>query len=419
VSVFGFEERELASLVRSVRPERPGADAPDGSLADEFAALVWTSIAEPGDRVCGALTRALGPGLALRLLIERVEPERIAAEVEAREATGEPRPALVAALRDALDRWQPRISARLAVRAIEQAARFRVGAILPQDPDWPRGLDDLGESAPAALWFRGDVERFRWFARSVAVVGARASTGYGDHVAAELTAGLGDRGVAIVSGGAYGIDGVAHRTALASDARTVAILAGGLDRFYPSGHDALLTRVAADGLVIAEVPCGTSPTRWRFLQRNRVLAAATIATIVVEAGARSGSLNTAGHAAQLGRRLGAVPGPVTSAASAGCHRLLREFDADCITSVDDALELAGLDVTEPGSAVDPAPRTDPPDVVRVLDALSPRQPMDAMSVAAAAGMSLGDVLAVLGPLELEGRARESERGWLRSTTVAT
>ncbi len=156
----------------------------------------------------------------------------------------------------------------------------------------------------------------------------------------EASAGLVDRGFAIVSGGAYGIDGMAHRAALASDGTTIAFLAGGIDRFYPLGHESLLTRIAQTGAVVSELPCGAAPTKWRFLQRNRLIAAASQATVVLEAGIRSGSLNTAGHAAALGRPLGAVPGPVTSPASAGCHRLLREFDAMCVVDADQMAELA-------------------------------------------------------------------------------
>ena len=133
---------------------------------------------------------------------------------------------------------------------------------------------------------------------------------------------------------------MAHRAALASDGTTIAFLAGGIDRFYPLGHESLLTRIAQTGAVVSELPCGAAPTKWRFLQRNRLIAAASQATVVLEAGIRSGSLNTAGHAAALGRPLGAVPGPVTSPASAGCHRLLREFDAVCVVDADQMAELA-------------------------------------------------------------------------------
>jgi DNA processing protein len=155
----------------------------------------------------------------------------------------------------------------------------------------------------------------------------------------ETVSAIAEAGVAIVSGAAYGIDGMAHRSALAVGGTTMAFLAGGVDRFYPSGHDALLGRIMDSGLVLAEAPCGYAPTKWRFLLRNRLIAASSQATVVMEAGWRSGSLNTANHAATLCRPLGVVPGPVTSASSAGCHRLLREYDAVCVTTASEMLEL--------------------------------------------------------------------------------
>ena len=203
------------------------------------------------------------------------------------------------------------------------------------------------------MWVRGRPDALAWSVPTIALVGARAATGYGEHVAMEASAGLVDRGFAIVSGGAYGIDGMAHRAALASDGTTIAFLAGGIDRFYPLGHESLLSRIAQTGAVVSELPCGAAPTKWRFLQRNRLIAAASQATVVLEAGIRSGSLNTAGHAAALGRPLGAVPGPVTSPASAGCHRLLREFDAVCVVDADQMAELAAARI-----AAEPRVRAD-------------------------------------------------------------
>src|SRR5690606_37776083 len=252
----------------------------------------------------------------------------------------------------------------------------------------------------------------------------------------ELAAGLVDRGYAIVSGAAYGVDGAAHRAALASRGTTVAFLAGGLDRFYPSGNEALITRVTDRGAAISEVPCGVAPTKWRFLQRNRLIAAASIATVVVEAGARSGSLNTAGHAAAVGRPLGAVPGPITSSASAGCHRLLREYDAVCVTTADEIAELAPL--PEPlGSIADGAdagtvhydpstveeaeargrrPAADPTGTrIRLLDALSARSPRSVDKVAALSGLAADRVRAELGLLSLEGAVRERAGGWVRAS----
>jgi DNA processing protein len=211
----------------------------------------------------------------------------------------------------------------------------------------------------------------------------------------------------------------------------VAILAGGVDRFYPSGHEALLTRIASEGAVISELPCGSPPTKWRFLQRNRLIAAASQATVVLEAGWRSGSLNTAGHAAQLGRPLGAVPGPVTSVASAGCHRLIREFNAELVTNAEQMAELVSGSRPELGETKAPAeradliersrtrtrdesPASDPtPDQTRVLDALSARSPREAGDIAARAGLSVAGVQSILGGLELEGVVIQRERGWVK------
>ncbi len=174
-------------------------------------------------------------------------------------------------------------------------------------------------------------------------MGARAATTYGEHVAMEFASALAAREITVTSGAAYGIDGAAHRGALAAGGATIAWLAGGVDRPYPMGHSDLIARIGRQegSAIVSEVAPGATPTKWRFLSRNRLLAATAAATVVVEAGWRSGSLNTAGHAVALGRTLGAVPGPITSAASAGCHRLLREFDAQVIGDVDDAYALLG------------------------------------------------------------------------------
>jgi DNA processing protein len=299
--------------------------------------------------------------------------------------------------------------------ALRQAARFGVRLLTPGVVGWPGSMADLGLHAPIALWARGTDAALASLSHSMALVGARSATGYGEHVTMEAAAGLVDRGFAIVSGAAYGIDGMAHRAALASQGQTIAILAGGVDRFYPSGHDTLLTRMAAEGAVISELPCGQPPTKWRFLQRNRLIAAASQATIVVEAGWRSGALNTAGHAAEIGRPLGAVPGPVTSAASAGCHRLIRDYNAILVTNAAEMAELL------PGEGV--AARSDGGgfgivggdslEETRLLDALSISAPRTSSDLAARAGLSVAGVQSLLGRLELDGRVVERERGWLK------
>lgn len=212
-------------------------------------------------------------------------------------------------------------------------ARLGGRLVTADDEEWPllafaafRGIGDRRPQGhpPMALWVVGGAALDEVAYRAAAVVGTRAATAYGEFVAADLVAGLAGRDVAVVSGGAYGIDGAAHRSALAADGLTVAVLAGGIDVPYPAGHTSLLRRVAERGLVLSEYPPGVRPARHRFLTRNRLVASLAGATVVVEAGARSGAANTAAWARALGRVVCAVPGPVTSSASVGCHALLRE-----------------------------------------------------------------------------------------------
>ena len=371
-------------------------------IADAFARAAWTVLAEPGDRDAGRLIAGLGAAAALDVLLADAGPETIAGMLaEAGQAEPLHDPAI------SLQRWRTRRSARSVVLALEQSARFGATLALPSDPDWPAGLADLGDGAPFALWLRGQRGGLDRLDRSIAVVGARAATGYGEHVAAELAVGIVDHGFVVLSGGAYGIDRAAHRGALAAEGFTAAILAGGLDRFYPAGNEQLFRRVIERGLLLAEVPCGVPPTRIRFLSRNRLLAAISQAVVVVEAGLRSGSLNTAAHAAQIGRPIGAVPGPVTSAASAGCHRLLREFPSTCVTNADDVAMLVGA---PPPMMDEPFLRPDER-IVRVLDSLRPRKARGALEIARLSGLAEPEVLAVLGPLELEGRVQRGELGW--------
>jgi DNA processing protein len=243
----------------------------------------------------------------------------------------------------------------------------------------------------------------------VAIVGARASTGYGEHVAMDFAAGFVSRGYTVVSGGAYGIDGMAHRATLACGGTTGAVMAGGIDNLYPSGHDELLRRIMGDGAVISEVAPGGAPTRWRFLQRNRLIASMAGGTVVIEAGYRSGSLNTATHARDLDRPLGVVPGPITSGQSAGCHRLLRSNQAaQLVTSVAEMVELMTGDSN---AEVFDQPEHD--SVTRVFDALSSK-PASVDSIARRSGLAVRDVTTALEILGLSGRANHNDgSGWSR------
>jgi DNA processing protein len=243
------------------------------------------------------------------------------------------------------EKYKPRMTLGLDEKKIdawytEQLTRHGLSFVIPGDDDWPEGLDDLFDETPAGLWVRGDRSTLHFLntGASVAMVGARAATSYGEHVAMELSSALVQTGAPIVSGAAYGIDGAAHRAALAAGGTTIAFLAGGVDRPYPAGHRELIDRIVRDGAVVSEVPPGSAPTKWRFLARNRLIAAASRAMVVVEAGWRSGSLNAAAHAKNLGRPVMAVPGPITSAASAGCHRLIREGIATLVTSADEVAQ---------------------------------------------------------------------------------
>jgi DNA processing protein len=394
-----------------VRPTGSGVEMPEVA-----AAAVLGFASEPGDGVLGRLVAALGPARVAEFLLgDRPSADLTAEAVERAAAVS------VQEVAAGVQRWRPRLDHAAFARGLAQAARVGARLLLPADPDWPEGMHDLDAHAPLTLWVRGRVAALRE-SPAIALVGARAATTYGEHVAIEAAAGLVDRGIAVVSGGAYGIDGTAHRSALASEGTTVAFLAGGVDRFYPVGHEALLTRIADTGAVVSEMPCGAAPTRWRFLQRNRLIAAAAEATVVLEAGMRSGSLNTAGHAAALGRPLGAVPGPVTSPASAGCHRLLREFDAVCVT---DAAQMAELLVSAGRSGVafgqrDTTPRADDraldgltTDERRVLDALGVRSARTVADVAKRSGLGTGAVLGALGALDATGLARRQDDGWVR------
>jgi DNA processing protein len=382
------------------------SDLEESRLRRAYAAGIWSCLVEPGDATAGRLIEALGADDALEWVSAASGHVDMAHRIETTPDD----------LRDALARWRPRLEQDVADAAFADAARAGVVLLTPDDPRWPRGAADLGWHGPVCLWVRGDPAALSMAVPGLAVVGARAATGYGEHVAMEIAAALAGRGATIVSGAAYGIDGAAHRAALSVGGTTVALLAGGVDRPYPAGHSRLLDDIARSGAVASEVPCRSAPTKWRFLQRNRLIAAMSSATVVVEAGWRSGSLNTAGHAASLGRPLGAVPGPVTSAASAGCHRMLREFDARCITGPDDAAELMGVGREQPALFDDPLEleaHTD--DRTRVADALTSRASRGLDDIARRSGMAPAAVQTHLGMMQLTGDAEFDGSGWRRST----
>ena len=300
-----------------------------------------------------------------------------------------------------------------AARDLAVLGRLGGRLVTAADAEWPllaftafAGVDTKERPAahpPLALWVTGPARLDEVAERAAAIVGTRAATAYGEHVAAELAAGLAERDVAVVSGGAYGVDGAAHRAALAADGLTVAVLAGGIDVSYPSGHAGLFHRIGEQGLIVTEYPPGLRPQRHRFLTRNRLVAALSGATVVVEAGARSGAANTAAWARALGRGICAVPGPVTSSASVGCHVLLRA-GAMVVTRADEVLELVGragelaADAERPTSVLDGLADNE----LRVYDALPSRGARTVDEIAVASGLPPTEILGPLSMLEIGG-----------------
>ncbi|QGN32131.1 DNA-processing protein DprA [Microlunatus sp. Gsoil 973] len=307
------------------------------------------------------------------------------------------------------------------------AGRFRF--IVPADPEWPERLVDLasGEAiqrrggAPYGLWLRGPARLSELAPRSVAIVGSRASSQYGDTVAEELGYDLVREGWTVVSGGAFGIDAAAHRGALSASGPTVAVLACGVDAGYPPGNHSLFEAIAADHLLVSELPPGMHPTRVRFLARNRIIAAMTRGTIVVEAAIRSGARNTANWAVACNRQVMAVPGAVNSALSVTPHLMIREGQAALITNAKEALELladVGDHLVPRRSG--PGRPTDAMDDVRlaVFEAVPRRRYRTAGEVALAADVSMPRCLAELAALADAGLVQSGPTGWRLHDRVA-
>jgi DNA processing protein len=365
-------------------------DTPDEA---RLARVALSRVVEPGDELVGRWLGTLGPVGVIGLLT----------------GTGKS-PAGTSEKRIA--------SYRMRARDLDPAADLEAAEktggrfVCPGDPEWPQQLDDLGDARPIGLWVRGRANLRLWALRSVAVVGARACSDYGAHVAGAFGAGLAELGWVVVSGAAYGIDGAAHRGALAVGGATIGVLACGVDVPYPPGLAELIGRIGQQGLLIAELPPGCRPTRTRFVLRNRVIAALTRGTVVVEAQYRSGSLVTARHAVRLGRFTMGVPGPVTSGLSAGVHTLLRG-EAVLVTDACDVAELVGKigDLApERRGPVVPRDVLDPL-TARVLEAVPARGGTDSRCLARDAGSAHDDVLARLYELLSLGFVERRGTSW--------
>ncbi|MGA4669876.1 DNA-processing protein DprA [Propionibacteriaceae bacterium Y1923] len=315
--------------------------------------------------------------------------------------------------------WQRRAEAFDLDRSLSLVRHADLRFLVPGDPGWPTSWQVLDGDvshrgmggSPVGIWVTGPADPARLIDRSITVVGSRAATRYGTHVAGGLGADLAELGWTVLSGGAYGIDASAHRGALTVDGATVAVLAGGLDQWYPRGNSSLLEQVAANHLVISEVAPGGRPTKKGFLARNRLLAAGGRVTVLVEAAHRSGALNTVGWAHEMVRTVMAVPGPVTSALSQGPNDLVRNQQATLVCT---AAQVVHDLVIEPDQ---PRPPAQPRlldgldhDELAVREALPCRGSLPAPMVAGHTGMTVPEVLGALAALELQGLVKRLPDG---------
>jgi DNA processing protein len=321
-----FSDSELRELTDNLYPN--GFDV---HRALKLASAVAVSlITEPGDRMAGALSRILGKPNLISLAIDGLDSRAVLNEVEQQGARGQLEQLfgdVSQTLEDSRQRWLARLSKLAVIRALQQAKAMGLDLVVSGDEDWPSGLDDLQDGAPSLLFVQGQKAVLSGLAKGVSIVGSRQCTEYGQKVTKKIVCELALHDRPTVSGGAIGIDCYAHTESVRNALPTVAVMAGGLDRKYPKSNYALFAQIAKCGAVISELPPGTAPTRWRFLQRNRLIAALSPVTVVVEANFRSGSIRTANMALELDRELYAVPGSILFATSSGTNNLIAEGKA--------------------------------------------------------------------------------------------
>jgi len=283
-------------------------------LTDRQARLIISIAGEPGDERVGQAVAEYGAAQA----VERWQSGHGAD-----------------AMCKAVDRV---LSSSLIEQAVKSLNSVRGRFITPADDEWPESLDDLDTAGPIGLWCTGNGTLSEITNRSLAVVGARSATAYGERIAHEIGVQAAKENVGVISGAAYGIDAAAHRGSLVGKGKTVAVLACGVDVAYPVSHRGLLSNITDSGVVISEAPPGAKPHKHRFLIRNRLIAALSQSTVVVEAALRSGSLSTSNWAHVLNRQIWGIPGPITSATSAGVHAAIRDNMMKIATSTDDIFQ---------------------------------------------------------------------------------
>lgn len=371
------------------------------------AAATWSLLCEPGDSVAGLLKRTLGVEESL-FEIRRAKSAKDLLPLIPEDIFRAPQ--FISTLADSLECWQRRLNIVNVDRAIESHLSLNGFLLSSDSPLWPRGLFDLGDSAPSVLWVLGQKSVFEDQA-TISIVGSRISSNYGLEVTKDLVHSAVRSGYVTISGGALGIDACAHKSALMAGGKTIAVMAGGLDRLYPQRNLDLFEEIKLTGAVISEMPPGAAPARWRFLQRNRLIAAIGRATVVVEAGFKSGSINTAGHANELDRPVGAVPGPINSSRSAGCHRLIKERRAELISTPADLDELLGIRNQSIASNNGLSGNQ-----TRVLDSFGYFE-QGAERVAVTSGMTLGEVGFALESLARLGLVLRTSSGWVKTSNT--
>ncbi|SDJ17136.1 DNA processing protein [Frankineae bacterium MT45] len=399
----------------------PGAPTPAPSETVLLARAYLSRVSEPANLAVWAFVAQHGPVAASEAIRSGDVPVGVARATAARRLSADPEQDLEAAAAQGIWLATPESAQwpHLAFAALHLHAQRRIQNVSPDTAT----ADPGGETIPPlALWCRGDAPLSSLGLRALGVVGSRAMTSYGQHVTTDLSYGLARRDVTIVSGGAYGIDAVAHRSALAAGGATVLVSAAGLDRPYPQGNAELFARIANEGLLLSESPPGAAPQRQRFLSRNRLISALCTATVIVEAARRSGALNTAKHCRNLGRPVLAVPGPVTSAMSAGCHDLLRreQDPAILVSSIEDVLAIVGScgeglsEPTTEAPAGDLRRELDALDLTarRVFDGLPARGGVGEDELARRSGVSPLEVIRALPVLRNAGLVDAGEGGWM-------
>jgi DNA processing protein len=402
-----ISKQDLHSLMPNVEDE---------NLEENFARSAWSVICEPGDGFAGFLISKMGATAALEAEIQGISTKQLKSKLFSfgfdsveLDSFG----VFEKLHAEARERWRPRLQLEMIRTALFKINKVGGFVLTPADPDWPQQLEDLGQHAPFALWVRGSGSALRQLDQSISIVGSRGATSYGEFATDSMVSAVVPKGYSVVSGGAYGIDGIAHRSTLALRGNTVAVMAGGLDKFYPSGNSDLLKRISQTGAVISEVPPGTTPSKWRFLQRNRLISALSQSTLVVEANWRSGALNTVSHSERLERPVYAVPGPITSPKSAGTNKLIAENRAQLVIDGNDLLEQLGETIRVTSQLeLDGLGALEK----RVLDAIG-FDVLEIAEICSSAGLTRDEARFGLSSLELDGLVLRRDNTWTKSQTT--